>query len=356
MLLFFIVCFPDEKKNYPGYSLLSDGKSDFPDNPVWRKNKIVVHSPFKFIRMKQEMPRSRRIYLLTLLGSVVNFVLVVFKFIAGILGNSSAMIADAIHSLSDFITDFVVIIFLRISEKPSDESHDFGHGKYETLATSIIGILLIFVGTGIFWNGATQIWDFYHGEPLEAPTMLAFWAAIVSIVLKEGIYHITMYYGKGLHSDALIANAWHHRSDSLSSIGTALGIGGAIWLGEQWHILDPIAALVVSVIIIRIAIKLLKHSVAELVESSLPQEVEADIVKTALSVEGVSDLHKLRTRRIGNCYAINMHIRMDGHISLIEAHEKATLVERSIKRRFGNNTLVNVHIEPLAKDYKHAVD
>jgi cation diffusion facilitator family transporter len=296
--------------------------------------------------------RAQRIYTLTWAGSLVNLLLLSFKFVAGFVGHSSAMIADAIHSLSDFLTDFVVIICLKISTKPCDQDHDFGHGKYETLATSIVGILLILVATGIFWHGAREIWDVLQGRQLEAPGMLAFWAALISILLKEGIYQVTIYYGRDLHSEALIANAWHHRSDALSSIGTAVGIGGAIWLGPQWRILDPLAAVVVSVVIVRVAVKLLHSSVSELLESSLPQEVEEEIVRTAQSVEGVTNPHKLRTRQIGNSYAIDMHVRMDGHLSLIEAHEKATAVERALRERFGGGTLVNVHIEPLEKDYK----
>jgi cation diffusion facilitator family transporter len=296
--------------------------------------------------------RAQRIYTLTWAGSIVNLLLLVFKFVAGFVGHSSAMIADAIHSLSDFLTDFVVIVCMRISTKPCDQDHDFGHGKYETLATSIVGILLLLVATGIFWHGAGEIWGVAHGRALEAPGMLAFWAALLSIVLKEGIYQVTIHFGRDLHSEALIANAWHHRSDALSSIGTAVGIGGAIWLGPSWRILDPVAAVVVSVVIVRVAVKLLHTSVAELLESSLPQEVEDDIIRTAQSVPGVSNPHKLRTRQIGNSYAIDMHVRMDGHLSLIEAHAKATAVEQALRARFGNETLVNVHIEPLEKDYK----
>ncbi len=296
--------------------------------------------------------RAQRIYTLTWAGSIVNLLLLVFKFVAGFVGHSSAMIADAIHSLSDFLTDFVVIVCMRISTKPCDQDHDFGHGKYETLATSIVGILLLLVATGIFWHGAGEIWGVMHGRALEAPGMLAFWAALLSIVLKEGIYQVTIHFGRDLHSEALIANAWHHRSDALSSIGTAVGIGGAIWLGPSWRILDPVAAVVVSVVIVRVAVKLLHNSVAELLESSLPQEVEDDIIRTAQSVPGVSNPHKLRTRQIGNSYAIDMHVRMDGHLSLIEAHAKATAVEQALRARFGSETLVNVHIEPLEKDYK----
>lgn len=156
------------------------------------------------------------------------------------------MLADAVHSLSDFVTDIIVIVFVRISAKPEDESHDYGHGKYETLATAIIGILLLFVGFGILWSGASSIYRFLQGDSLQEPGILALAAALISIVSKEVLYRYTVFKGKKLNSQAVIANAWHHRSDALSSIGTAIGIGGAILLGPHWRVLDPIAAVVVS--------------------------------------------------------------------------------------------------------------
>ena len=200
----------------------------------------------------EEAAREAGIYRVTLVGSVVNLLLLVFKFVAGILGHSAAMLADAVHSLSDFVTDIIVIVFVRISSKPEDEGHDYGHGKYETLATAIIGLILLFVGFGILWNGATSIWDFWQGGELKEPGMLALWAALVSILFKELVLK-----GRRLNSQAVVANAWHHRSDALSSIGTAVGIGGAILLGEQWLILDPLAAVVVSLFIMKVAIQLL---------------------------------------------------------------------------------------------------
>lgn len=190
--------------------------------------------------------REKGIYKVTIVGSIVNFVLVVLKFVAGILGYSAAMLADAVHSLSDFVTDVIVIMFVRISNKPQDKGHDYGHGKYETLATAIIGILLLFVGFGILWNGVSSIYAFVKGEQLEAPGMIALVAALVSILCKEILYQYTVVKGKSLNSQAVVANAWHHRSDAFSSIGTAVGIGGAILLGEHWRVLDPIAAVIVS--------------------------------------------------------------------------------------------------------------
>ncbi len=205
----------------------------------------------------EESVRESGIYRVTLIGSVVNLLLLVFKFVAGVCGHSAAMLADAVHSLSDFVTDIIVIVFVRISSKPEDEGHDYGHGKYETLATAIIGLILLFVGFGILWNGATSIWNFWQGGELQEPGMLALWAALVSILFKELLYQYTAFKGRKLNSQAVVANAWHHRSDALSSIGTAVGIGGAILLGDRWLILDPLAAVVVSFFIMKVAIQLL---------------------------------------------------------------------------------------------------
>lgn len=294
----------------------------------------------------EQRAREKAIYKVTWIGSVVNLLLVTFKFIAGWIGQSSAMIADAIHSLSDFATDIVVLVFVKISNKPRDKDHDYGHGKYETLATAIIGFVLLFVGFAICWNGCIAIKKAWNGEILPAPRLLAFWAAILSIVSKELIYQYTIYIGKQTDSKAVIANAWHHRSDAFSSIGTALGIGGAIWLGEQWRILDSIAAIVVSIFIVKVAIQLLKPCLDELTEKSLPDEVEEQIYMIVENTQGVSELHNLRTRRIGNHYAIEMHIRMDGHLQLLEAHKAASNIERQLKDKFGHETHVGIHVEP----------
>lgn len=291
--------------------------------------------------------REKKIYRVTLMGSVVNVILLVFKFIAGILGGSAAMIADAVHSLSDFLTDIVVIAFVRISSKPEDEDHDYGHGKYETLATSIIGLALLMVGLYIFYNGARQIWDVMHGAEIEQPGLVALIAAIVSILLKEWTYRFTVNVGKKVESQAVIANAWHHRSDALSSIGTAIGIGGAILLGKGWAVLDPIAALVVSVFIVKTALGLLSTSSGELLEKSLPKEVEKKIVDIVESEPEVSEVHHLCTRRIGNNIAIEMHIRMPGEISLKDSHTRASNIERKLRQHFGEHTHINLHVEPL---------
>lgn len=294
----------------------------------------------------EKSSREKGIYKVTIVGSIVNFLLLVFKFFAGIAGHSAAMLADAVHSLSDFITDIVVIVFVRIAGKPEDKGHDYGHGKYETLATAIIGLLLLCVGFGIFWNGASSIYTFLRGGQLESPGVVALVAALVSIVSKEILYQYTVIQGKKLNSQAVIANAWHHRSDALSSIGTAIGIGGAILLGDHWRVLDPVAAVVVSFFIMKVSVRLLIPCVDELLEKSLPEDVEKEIEQTVLSFSGVSQPHHLRTRRIGNYYAIELHVRMDGKITLEEAHSTATAIENKLKEMFGKGTHVGIHVEP----------
>lgn len=291
-------------------------------------------------------PRDRRIYRITLAGSIVNIVLLVFKFIAGILGHSAAMIADAIHSLSDFLTDIIVIVFVRLSSKPADHDHDYGHGKYETLATSVIGMALAVVAVMLGWDGMEKIIYVMQGNQLESPGIIALWAAILSIVLKEWIFRATRKVAKEENSKALEANAWHHRSDAMSSIGTAIGIGGAVMLGDSWAILDPIAAIVVCILIIVTAFKIIRQASGELLEESLPKEIEDKIEQIAYQDPLVSDIHKLHTRRIGNIIAIEMHLRMPSDITLAESHIHATSIEKSLKQEFGNGTHIMLHIEP----------
>ncbi|MBQ4502634.1 MAG: cation transporter [Alistipes sp.] len=291
--------------------------------------------------------RERGIYRVTIVGSIVNIVLVIFKFLAGILGHSAAMIADAVHSLSDFVTDIVVLLFIRISGKPADEDHGYGHGKYETLATVVISLILFGVGVGIIVNAVEQIVAFMNGVVPQSPSTIALVAAALSIVVKELLYRYTVRAAEHLNSQTVVANAWHHRSDALSSVGVLIGIGGAMFLGEQWRVLDPLAALVVSGFIIKVSINLFKPCIEELLERSLPEDVERQIESIILSVDGVTSPHHLRTRRIGNNYAIEVHIRMDGNLTLNEAHRITTTVERQLKAQFGAGTHVGIHTEPI---------
>lgn len=293
--------------------------------------------------------REKSIYRVTWIGSIVNFLLLTFKFIAGILGHSSALVADAVHSLSDFATDIIVIVFVKISGKPEDDDHRYGHGKYETLATALIGVALFAVGIGLLVSGATKVADVIKGVVLPAPSIIALVAAAVSIVAKEILYRYTVRVGKNLNSQAVVANAWHHRSDAFSSIGTLIGIGGAILLGEKWRILDPLAAIVVSAFIIKVAAELIKPCIDELLERSLPAETEKRILDIIVSFPEVSSPHHLRTRRIGNHIAIEVHLRMDGKTSLEDAHTVATNVEKQLKSEFGPDTHIGIHMEPVKR-------
>ena len=293
------------------------------------------------------MTREKEIYKVTLIGSAGNVALLTFKFIAGLLGHSSAMIADAVHSLSDFVTDLVVLVFVSISAKPQDQSHDYGHGKFETIATFLIGLALVAAATGIVVSGGLKLAAWWNGETLEAPGWIALWAALLSIVIKELLYQYTVRKGRQLDSQVMIANAWHHRSDALSSIGAAIGIGGAIWLGNRWTVLDPVASIVVGLMLVKVAWELLKTSVSELTESSLPAETEQEIEQIIQSFPDVQEPHNLHTRRIGNRIAIEAHIRMDGHLPLQTVHDRATTIEHKLKERFGSRTHVVLHMEPI---------
>lgn len=293
--------------------------------------------------------REKEIYRVTLAGSVVNLLLLAFKFVAGFVGHSSAMIADAVHSLSDFITDVIVIIFVRIAGKPVDEDHEYGHGKYETLASVIVGIMLAVVGVGLAVNGVEKTIAFFKGGPLESPGMIALVAALLSILAKEVLYQYTVIRGRKLNSPALVANAWHHRSDAMTSIATLIGIGGAMLLGQRWNVLDPLAAVVVSVFILKAAFSLMKPGVDELLEKSLPDKDKNEIAAIMTATPGVVAFHRLRTRRIGSKVAIDAHVKMDGSLSLRQAHDIASEIERSLKQRFGPDTYIGIHMEPADK-------
>lgn len=292
--------------------------------------------------------REKEIYKVTLIGSAVNAALIVVKFIAGIMGRSSAMVADAVHSLSDFVSDVIILIFVRIAGKPKDKGHDYGHGKFETLATAIIGLLLIGAGIGLMINGIESVVGFLRGNIPSRPRMIALIVAIVSIISKEWLFHYTIRKGRKLDSQAVVANAWHHRSDAVSSLGTLAGIAGAMFLGENWRILDPIAAIIVSVLIIKSGYDIMKPCIDELLEASLPEEKEAEIEQLVKGVAGIMSVHNMRTRRIGNGIAVDLHAEMDGGITLSEAHEIATAAEIAIRQKFGDNSIINIHMEPLS--------
>lgn len=301
--------------------------------------------------MKQELQsqveaRKREIYRVTFVGFIVNLVLSAAKLVAGIVGRSAAMTADAVHSFSDLATDVVVIAFARISSKPKDENHDYGHGKYETLATVLISLALAVVGAGILFSGIRSIRVVLDGGTLPRPGAIALVAAVISIVVKEILYRYTVRVGRRIDSPSVVANAWHHRSDALSSLGTLVGIGCAYFLGERWRIADPIAALVVAVFIFKIAFDLIRSGLDELMERSLPAETEEEILRIVTANPAVREPHNLRTRRIGASIAIEVHVRMDGDMTVRQSHALTEDIERRLRERFGAGTMIAVHVEP----------
>lgn len=290
--------------------------------------------------------REQAIYRITWIGFAVNLILAAGKLAAGIWGHSSAMVADAIHSASDFATDLVVLLFVRVSAKPRDEDHDYGHGKYETLATLIIGAALAGVGIKLLWNGGEAIRDFMRGVLPEQPGVVALWAAVISIVAKELLYRYTARVGRSVNSPSVVANAWHHRSDALSSVGTLLGIGCAYFLGGDWRLADPAAAIVVAVLILRVAWQLMKMGMDELLEKSLPREEEERILALITADAAVESPHNLRTRRIGQNIAVEVHIRVDGAMTVTESHRITVDIERRLRDAYGGETMVSIHVEP----------
>lgn len=291
--------------------------------------------------------REKEIYRVTLVGFVVNLTLSAAKLAAGILGRSGAMVADAIHSFSDMATDIVVIVFARISSKPKDDGHDYGHGKYETLATIIISLALAAVGIGILSSSIGSIRTILEGGTLPRPGAVALVAAVVSIVAKEILYRYTVRVGRRIDSPSVIANAWHHRSDALSSLGTLAGIGCAYFLGEKWRIADPIAALLVAVFIFKIALDLIRTGLGELLEKSLPADVEQEILSIVTANPEIRSPHNLRTRRIGASIAIEVHVRVDGAMSVAHSHALTVDIEHRLRARFGTGTMIAIHVEPL---------
>lgn len=290
--------------------------------------------------------RDMEIRKVTLWSVAANILLTAGKLVAGALGKSAAMTADGIHSLSDLLSDAVVLVFTRISSKGKDRDHSFGHGKFETLATLIVSIILVIAGAELMSGGVRSIIEVLKGGSLPKPGHIAAVAAAVSIAVKEILYRVTAKVGKKVNSPAVIANAWHHRSDAMSSIGSLAGICGAIALGDKWSILDPLASCGISIAIIIVGIRMAAPTLAELLEASLPEETEKAITETVLSVEGVKDIHELKTRRNGTSFIIDAHIVVDPDITVTKAHEIVTVAEDLIREKFGQQTQVNTHMEP----------
>ena len=290
--------------------------------------------------------RTKDIQKITLWGAFCNIALTIVKFVAGILGGSTAMLADAVHSASDLVTDIIVIVFTRISGKGKDKGHDYGHGKFETLATVVVSLMLLVLGAEMIKSSYQQIRSAVEGNPQPAPEMIALWAAVISIISKEFLYQWTVKVGKRLSSPVVIANAWHHRTDALSSVGSLVGIAGAIALGGEWTILDPLVGAVISIVIIVMAVKMSIPALAELTEASLPEKTEQKMLEIIRSVEGVRGVHELKTRLCGHYCIADFHIVVDPETTILESHETTVIIERKLREEFGEETQINIHVEP----------
>lgn len=279
----------------------------------------------------------------TIVSILTNMCLIFFKLLAGILGQSSAMIADAVHSISDLVTDIVVIFGLKYSTQPSDEQHPYGHEKIETLVSLILGIFLVGVGIKIGYDGIKAI--FYH--PPVSPTMIAVVAAFVSLASKEILYRYTVWVGKKIKSRAVIANAWHHRSDALSSLVAAIGIIGSM---SGFRILDPLAAAFIAIFIIIIGIEISMGASSELIESSVDEELVGKIRKIAIGTPRVAGAHKIRARQIGSSIFAEIHIEVTADMNVADSHFIAEEVEKKIKENIKTVKEVLVHVEPFEKN------
>ena len=292
------------------------------------------------------MNREKSIVRVTVWGAVANVVLAVAKLVAGIVGRSAAMTADAIHSFSDLVSDVIVLVMVKVASRGNDKDHEYGHGKFETLATVAVALLLLAVGGKMLADGVSRIAGFFRVEQMVVPGMIAFWAALVSIAVKEALYQWTAHVGRKFDSPAVVTNAWHHRSDALSSVGSAVGIALASLLGGKWAIMDSVVACAISIFIIRIGVKMALPALRELTEASLPEETENEIRDVILSVDGVLDVHAMKTRKTGPDIIIESHIVVDPEMTVFQAHLLTEYAEDRLRERFGQKTQISLHVEP----------
>jgi len=277
----------------------------------------------------------------TLVGALVNVLLIALKFMAGIIGHSQALIADAVHSVSDLFTDIIVLVGLRIGRKEPDERHQFGHARIETLASFMVGLALI--ATALYIGIEASLNIYRHTEC--HPTKVALIGAAVSIVLKEALYHYTVRVGRRARSRLIVANAWHHRSDSLSSVAVLIGVTGAL-VRPSWHALDAYAALLVSFFIIKVGLDTARESLREFTDTAPSAEILDTISACARGVPGVLDMHDLRVRTSGGLYQMETHIVVDGQLTVFEGHRIAKTVERCLTEEVADLDRVIVHVDP----------
>ncbi|HDY90364.1 MAG TPA: cation transporter [bacterium] len=282
----------------------------------------------------------------TVIGMVVNAILILIKIAGGILGSSSAMIADAVHSVSDFITDFSVLIGLKYLSKPADKTHPYGHGRLETAISLLIGLFILLTGLGILKNAAQNIFLSTRGIFPKMPGIIALLTGIISIISKEALFHYTSAVARKTGSSTLKANAWHHRSDALSSVGTVIGVGGAILLGERWTVLDPLAAVFVSILVIKVGTEIGWNALRELSDEALSRERQRKLEIAINNVDGIQGFHNLRTRSLGRYVTVDAHILVDPEMSVRDSHTIATEAEEALRKSLDNVAFVTIHVEP----------
>ena len=293
------------------------------------------------------MDRVKQTQKLTLACLIGNLLLTALKFIAGFIGRSTAMLADAAHSLSDILTDIILLFGVKFASKPADKEHPYGHGRIETLCALFIAVFLIVVAASIFMASLKEIRQLLQGAIVQKPGIIALIMAFVSVIVKEIMYQYSVKIGRQINSLAVITNAWHHRSDAFSSLAALIGIGGAILLGGKWIILDPLVGIIISIVIFIIAIKMSKTSVDEIIDRALPEEEIKRIKKIALSIEGIKNPHAIKTRRSSYKIFIDLHIDIDKETSFIQAHDKTALLEKELKKIYGPKAVIIVHAEPI---------
>lgn len=309
------------------------------ENTPKRKNDTICH-----VDNAEAIRVARHV---TWVGFWWNAVLGTAKVLGGIFGRSNALLADGIHSFSDFLSDIIVLVMVGIARRKPNERYQYGHGKYETFATLMLAVVLFVVAAGIFFGGAHNIVDALNGETLPRPGAIALVLCLASLLVKEWLYRYTRKAGERINSAAVVANAWHHRSDAFSSVATLLGVAGAMFLGEKGLILDPIAAMIVAVMIVVVAVKMALPAIRELLEAALPKEVEDEIRTAIAETPGVKAYHHLRARRNGSSVIVEVHIKVNPDITVTRAHKIATAVEQNISSKFcKETTIVTTHIEP----------
>ena len=281
----------------------------------------------------------------TLVGALANGLLILLKFTAGIFGQSQALIADAVHSISDLVTDVVVLIGIKMGQKAPDDKHHFGHARIETLSSAMIGLALI--GTALYLGLEASMNIYHHTE--YHPTSLALIGAGVSIAVKEALYHYTVRTGRKIKSQLVIANAWHHRSDAFSSVAVLLGVAGTL-INPSWHILDAFAALLVSFFIVKIGLNIISGCIGEFTDTA-PNTEDLDKIKRCISsVEGVLEMHDLRVRTSGGRFQMETHIVVNGQLTVAQGHRIAKMVERCLLEEIKNIDRVIVHVDPETGD------